>query len=158
MAYLVRKINIAKWDSIENGDSSVDVSADAITQCLNTKKNTISLWFIPSIEQLIDAAVAMTSKKGNLESEDFVCIPLDDLKDFTIDSTPGDTLYTEFANNHRDMTQLTYIKLGILKDLILKSLNTNNYYKRYTKTELKEHYHHLIKNSKLNKEELKFFI
>jgi len=71
MSLFVRKIIKSKWyqTDIENGD---DVSADAITNCMKTKQNTLSVWEIESPDELDNAVLAIVSQHQHLETIDVV--------------------------------------------------------------------------------------
>ena len=63
MSLLVRKINRAKWlqTDIAHGD---DISADAITNCMKTTSNRLSVWEVESEARIEEAALAIASYNG----------------------------------------------------------------------------------------------
>ena len=67
MPLLVRKINKAKWQQIDLTISN-DASGDAITNCLKTKSNTLSVWMIDSENQIDDAFLALLANQDRIET------------------------------------------------------------------------------------------
>lgn len=153
MSYVVRKINRAKWPSTEIKVG--DISSDAITQCLYTKQNTISFWEIESEDYLIDAVLAIVSQFKHLDTIDVVMLEKEqiDKSEINYESTEGVTLLEEFKDNHIDLIELNYSKLGKLAELI--SINIlNDRYERLTKGDLKRILSKAIQKGRLSKDEL----
>ena len=92
MSLLVRKIEKGKWlqNDILNGQ---EISADAITNCMKTIRNTLSTWHIANEEQIDDAVLAIVSAHQHLDTIDVVYISQDKLNKFGISmkNTPGQT-------------------------------------------------------------------
>ena len=59
MSLLIRKINRNRW--LEEDEVPNDVPADAITGCMRTQRNTLSVWEVPD-EGKIDEAVKEIGK------------------------------------------------------------------------------------------------
>jgi len=72
MPFLVRKISYSKWRASVEGDTTP--SADAITSCMRTSGNTLSLWLIEDLTKLDDAIIAIASDFKQLEAIDIVPI------------------------------------------------------------------------------------
>lgn len=153
MPLLIRRISRAKWDKI----GVDDVSADAITSCLRTNQNDLSVWRISSEQELSDAILALISgsKQSKLSTLHYVIIDetLIIERGFTLKETPGDTVALELVDKHRDIENLTYVKLGIIKDLILDCIS-NDRTSFITRKSLKELLIHAIKTGKIKKESL----
>ena len=102
MSFLIRRINRAKWDIL----ISDDVSADAITSCLKTFQNDLSVWYISNITDIENAILALItgSKQSSLstlhviilEEERLICENLD------LYNTDGDTVVKSLISTHRD--------------------------------------------------------
>lgn len=153
MPLLIRRISRAKWDKI--GDE--DVSADAITSCLKTYQNDLSVWRISSEEELNDAILALISgsKQTKLSTLHYVIID-EDLaleKGLSLKETPGDTVAIDLVDSHRDIEELTYVKLGVVKDLILECIE-NEKASFMTKKNLKDLLKEAIESGKIQKETL----
>lgn len=153
MPLLIRRISRAKWDKIGNED----VSADAITSCLKTYQNDLSVWRISSVEDLNNAILALISgsKQTKLSTLHYVMIDenLAFEKGLSLKETPGDTVALDLVESHRDIEELTYIKLGVVKDLILECID-NDKASFMTKKNLKDLLKDAIKNGKIQKETL----
>lgn len=129
MAFLVRKFNKAKWLQTDLTVTN-DVGADAVTGCLNTKGNSLSVWQIDDETSTnIDTAVlAIVSKHHHLESFDVVI--LDEAviaaHSILIEENPGDTPVDSLRDRHRDISNLTFASLGHVKDAIVDELRSDN--------------------------------
>lgn len=130
MSIVVRRINRAKWQQILDENNITDSSADAITNCLKTTKNDLSVWKIDSIDELNIAILALItgSQQTKLSKIDYVYFEENDLhnKGLSLNQTIGDTVIDDYKNMHRDLSELTYSKLGIIKDLIIEFLSKND--------------------------------
>ena len=155
MPLLIRRISRAKWERIGNHD----VSADAITSCLKTYQNDLSVWRISSKDELNDAILALItgSKQTKLSTLHYVIIDEDLVFDngLSLKKTDGDTVASNLVKNHRDIEQLTYSKLGVVKDLVLKCINSDNA-SFMTKKNLKDLLRKAINNGKVKKRRFKF--
>jgi len=121
MPFLVRKVERAKWaqNDLSNGDP---VSADAITNCMKTRDNSLSVWEIEESEDLEKAVLAIASDGRHIDTMDFVILKLDDLenKRIEVSSEPASTPVSEFNSNHRNILKLNYGSLGTVAELIAK--------------------------------------
>ncbi len=154
MSLLVRKINKAKWFQVDLW-STYDVSADAITNCLKTSKNTLSVWKIETENDLDQAVLALVSNQDNLDTIDVVILDESSLVDYNVRiiSSPGNTPIESLTEAHRDLSELSYTTLGIVKDHIVSRIR-NNYIKRYTVGNLKKLLKNSIEQGLLKKEDL----
>lgn len=134
---LVRKVNGAKW---RRNDLSVwdNVSADAITHCLKTNCDTLSTWKINSQDDINEAVLAIVSAGDFLEAFDVIPLEAEHLKANGIDSlkTVGDTPIIELRDQHFNLTDLSYKKLGIIANHIIDQINKDKM-QRYTFGKLK---------------------
>lgn len=137
MSYLVRKVEAAKWrqNPITEG---AEVSADAITNCMKTKRNSISVWEIAEEASINEAILAIVSASDHIDTIDVALLPLQSVIDagITLQSTPGITPVPELVNSHRDISELNYHSLGIIKDIIVDQFKMDRV-TRYTKKQLK---------------------
>jgi len=149
MALLVRKIDKSKWlqNDILRGE---DVSADAITICMKTTRNTLSTWRIDNEAQLDDAVLAIVSAHQHLDTIDVVWMSQDQLREEGIDikDVPGVTPIVDLVDNHVDIVDLTYKSLGKVAYCIVKCFSKNSV-KRYTRTNLKKLLRTAIKSGRL---------
>jgi len=149
--YLIRKINKSKWYQINIMEDD-DVSADAITNCLKTTGNTLSVWSIDSEEDIDEAVLAIASNLDHIETIDVVILNDTTLREYGISiiTSTGNTPIESLREIHRDLAELTFSKLGIVKDHIVERIR-NNKIKRFTKGQLKK----LLSNA-INKGLLQF--
>ncbi len=154
MSYLVRKINKSKWFQIDISSDS-DASGDAITNCLRTNKNTLSFWKIKDKRNIESVILALTASADHLETIDIVVLENKEIEEqIDVVPTTGNSPYEPMNSAHRDLTDITYSKLGIIKDCIIKAIR-KDLLKRFTRSKLKSILIKAIENGKLNPEDLK---
>ncbi|MBB1150791.1 hypothetical protein H4K35_11805 [Myroides sp. NP-2] len=156
MPILVRRINRAKWGQNCNENDLEDSSADAITNCLKTNNNDLSVWRIESIDQLENALLALITSKqqSKLSTLHYVLIDEELLKanDLNLSETPGDTVIESLKDSHRDINNLTYSRLGKMKNIILNCLNEDDKYNFITKSKLKAFLKKAIADGKIQRD------
>ncbi|UYQ93957.1 hypothetical protein MKQ68_02465 [Chitinophaga horti] len=156
MPFVVRRINRAKWDQLK--DANGDVSADAITICLKTTNNDLSVWRIDSLSDLEKAILALVTGACavKLSTIYIVVINEDDIKNKGLQLTPtdGDTTITSLVKLHQDISSLTYNKLGAVKDLILHCFSSPTTFQTYTRKQLKDLIKDAITNNSISISEL----
>lgn len=152
--YLIRKINKSKWFQINIIEDS-DVSADAITNCLKTTRNTLSVWAIENEEDLNNAVLAIVSNQDHIETIDIVILNNSTLQDqdITIIASSGNTPIESLRDIHRDLIDLTFSKLGIIKEHIVERIRSKKL-KRFTKGQLKKLLNDAINNGLLKLDDL----
>jgi hypothetical protein len=137
MALLIRKIEYNKWMErrILEGEQP---SGDAITNCMKTKGNTLSLWSIDNEDELEEAVLAIAAQFNNLDAIDVLKIDplLIQAKGLPVEACPGLTPYVGFVNNHLHVVNLDYMSLGLMADVIVESIRQEGR-KRVTFGELK---------------------
>jgi hypothetical protein len=147
----VRKINQAKWlqNDIKNG---ADVSADAITNCMKTSRNTLSLWRIADEAQIEEAVLAIVAGADHLDAIDVAVMPSQRLTEagLTVVASPGNTTVKSLVDTHADIQNLTYSSLGLVANCIVECFNENKV-KRYTKGSLREILRRAIASGKLDR-------
>ena len=157
MSILVRRINRAKWQQIINEDDTSDSSADAITNCLKTTNNDLSVWKIDTIEGLENAFLALItgSQQTKLSTLHYVLLEENVVleKGLSLKESEGDTNVVSLKNTHKDISKLTYRRLGIIKDLIIEQLK-NDDETFFTKSQLKEILKKAIHEGKVSKDSL----
>ena len=137
MSILVRKIDKGKWltDDSVNAES---IPADAITGCMKTKNNTLSVWEIDTEDNLNKAYLAIASGLQHLESIDVVLMDADVITKEGIDyeKTLGQIPIKALSTLHLDLINLTYNKLGTIASHIVDKFKENKV-KRLRRNELK---------------------
>ncbi|MDO8721747.1 MAG: hypothetical protein Q7J31_05910 [Syntrophales bacterium] len=127
MSLLVRKIARAKWGK-DGGVDSVS-SADAITGCLKTASNELSVWIIHDAREIEDAILALVSVSDTCDAIDIVTISEDRLvtPGLKIKISSGKTPYVAFKDRHRDIYELDYHSLGSIAALVRDAITTGHY-------------------------------
>ena len=141
MSLLVRRINRAKWEQIVDTGIDKDGSADAITNCLKTDHNDLSVWHIESDTDLEKAILALITGPSQTKLCTLHVVIIDEsivsTNGLSLVKTKGDTVVKDLVNTYKDLTNLTYEKLGIVKDLIVDSIKDERA-TFYTKKKLQE--------------------
>lgn len=153
MPLLVRKINRSKWNNAD--DNVFNLSSDAISNCLKTTRCTLSVWKITSEEELDEAVLALISNGSKLETIDVVTLDGDYLLkvEVTGEETEGITKVPDLVNNHMDLNQLNYYKIGLVAEHIIQRIKLKKV-KRYTIEELKKILQNAIQADRLKIEDL----
>ena len=137
MPKVVRKIDHGKWMQrrILEGETP---SADAITNCLKTTNNTLSLWAIDDDSEMDEAVLAIGSQFNDLDAIDIVTIDTSSItrRGLSTNQCPGLTPYKRFEDRHLDVVGLDYASLGLMADVIIDSLRQGSL-KRIMREELK---------------------
>jgi len=127
MPLLIRRINRAKWDLVD--EETNDVSADAITNCLKTYNNDLSVWRIEDEKDLDNAILALITgcKQTKLSTLHYVIIDEEIISrnQLSLLETEGDTVVVNLKNTHRDIGHLTYQRLGKVKDIVLDCIRND---------------------------------
>ncbi|MDF7822141.1 hypothetical protein P1X15_31290 [Runella sp. MFBS21] len=76
----VRKYNRAKWEQNNREYHFEETPSDAITNCIKTSGNTLSVWEITDISQIDEAILAIASGMNNLDSIDIIFLDSDFFK------------------------------------------------------------------------------
>jgi hypothetical protein len=155
MSLFVRKIDRGKWPQAVLHQNT-DPSADAITNCLKTKQNALSVWEVISETDIDEAVLAIVSGGDHLEAIDVVLMSSDYLKKQGIDckQTKGLTSVDDLVEKHIDLSNLTYKKLGIIAYHIVDKI-IDQKVKRYTERQLKEILNQAIGQNRLTPDRLK---
>ena len=155
MSLLLRKIEKAKWmqNDILGGE---DVSADAITNCLKTTANALSVWEVGDKSQVSDAVLAMASQFDHLDTIDIALLCQGALgkAGLGVERSAANTALADFADNHREVVRLTYRKLGELAGLIVDEIRANRI-QRYTKGQLRTLLHAAVAKGRININDLR---
>ena len=136
MSLFVRKINRNNWPTIPT--PVPDIGSDAITGCMRTAGNSMSLYEINSEADADEAFLALVSNFDSIETFD---IMLMDRAQFTalgmnLIQSPGVTPVQSLRNTHWDVTDLTYNKLAPIAGYMLTCFQADKHDRR-TKGKLK---------------------
>jgi hypothetical protein len=124
MSFIVRRINRAKWEK-----PMPNVDADAITNCIKTHQNTLSVWEISGIDKLDEAILALVSgsKQTHLSTLNIIHfeenVLLQNSIEYIKDSATADTIIDDLKQSHIDIVNLTYTSLGNVGNIIQDCIN-----------------------------------
>lgn len=134
MSYLLRAFLKNEWKK-NIGKSLNDFFADPITKCIKTSGNTLSVWITStddfSSDEIKDLILAFASSTKQPATLDFILLDEAILSTNNIEiiETVGMTKFFTQNDKHRDLSNLTYEKLGIVSTHIMSQANvpTNMY-------------------------------
>ena len=165
MGVCVRKINKSKWPTeeilAEKKDEEVlpILKADALTSCLRTSKDELSLWTVENTsDNEIKKAILALITNSRLERLDRIYVVYfdeDKVKQagLTLKKSPGDTVISTYTNLHQDMTELNYERMGKVSALIT-SASRDKRIKTYTEKVLREMLLDAIKSKLVDQKKL----
>ena len=156
MSIIVRRINLGKWkDYSENAtkrnllsrlihlkDVKYNAPADAITQCLKSKNNELSIWVVDNEKQIDYALLAMAlgTTISDVSTLHYLLIDEKELKGadliYNQSLDDADTAVPKLKHLHNNLSQIHYNELGKLQDIIVEQVKKNKQ-KRKTVSELK---------------------
>lgn len=133
----IRRVTKSKWQNQLDKLSNI-ISADAITSCLKTKDNEMSVWSVDNIE---DAILALASTNTSIAIVDIVELDakrLNQLK-FKVHQKNAKTPAEQLNNKHYDIVGLNYTTLGVIANEIASETTKNSeYIKRYSAAAVKK--------------------
>lgn len=155
MSLLVRKIDRSKWRLEGRNVEREHIPADALTNCMKTKQNRLSVWEIDSGDLIDEAALAIVASGQHIESIDLVALSREQLSQNRIgmSRSPGLTPVGDLKEKHMDLSDLTYGKLGVIAYQIAQVI-VENRVKRYTKVHLKAILKDAVTNGRVDVDEL----
>ena len=123
MSFLVRKITMSRWPRNNYGGLS-DISADTLTNVLNTKNNELSFWKAENEEEIKEIGASFFSRLNGAQSYiSLVAIPYEELESISsLKNSPkhGDTAIPKLKIKHYDLCNLTGKSLCATADAIAK--------------------------------------
>lgn len=149
MGVCVRKINKSKWPSEEELKNKSDeeilptLKADALTSCLRTSKDELSLWTVENTSDVeIEKAILALITNSRLERLNTIHIVYFDetfvrALGLELKVSAGDTVISTYEELHQDLIELNFHKLGQVSSLITSALRERRV-KRYNEKRLKE--------------------
>lgn len=141
MSYLLRKISRKKWDQNVKATAE-EITADAVTCCIKTFSNTLSVWHSPvddfDSKQVRILIYALASTMDRPDAIDLVWLSEDELLSLgiEIEETDGDSKCESANLLHRDLAKLRHKELGLVGVHIIEQLEHKKYYKRITRAQI----------------------
>lgn len=146
----------AKWEQSKL-DPLEEISSDAITGCLRTQNETLSLWKIEDEAMISDAIIALASNREIIQKLDYLIIPDSEISEFNLELREqlGESPYHDFNKNHLDIINLNYYKLGVVSNMIRKIINSDKgRITRVNEVEIEKLLCSAIEENKINIEDL----
>ena len=160
MAYYVRKIARSKWQETHLSSNEAQarqevkrVKADAITNCIKTSDNKLSLWRVDDKKDSIDDIVPLIIGFERPDTCDVVYISEEVFSEeqITLEQSSDDanTPIEELKQYHYNAIVKDYEGLGKFAKVVLKSLDNHKRFKgREVKTKLKD----MLNNHEIERE------
>lgn len=139
--YLLRSFSLSKWTPNLTKEL-INFETDPLTACTRTSSNQLSVWEIESLSwdsELIHKIItAFALNKDNPATLDFIFLDGNFLteKGIEIIHNDAETPYEEMNKYHKDLTELTYEKLGIVADHIVSQLKDSSTHKKIERADV----------------------
>jgi hypothetical protein len=135
---LIRKISAAKWQDCLS-ISATHITADAVTACLRTQENTLSLWSFTNDDEHAKSLLALACSLTSLSTIDITYISPQELasQSLTIHPNTASTPATKSNSLHVDIVNLDYSLLEKVANIV-KANVANGDFKRITKPEIRK--------------------
>ena len=141
MSFLVRKITKAKW-VVDDRLGSHAISADAVTSCLRTKANALSVWEChgPERPDVLGPVLALAAELERLDSIQVVAISRSSLEasGVALEATPGSTPVADLVPTHRDLVRLHLDTLGALARVIAAAVRQETTSYQFSKKQVRD--------------------
>lgn len=157
MKYVARKISPAKWRSKADMETE-DISADAVTGCLRTSRNTLSVWQCTLDEaDVAEVILALGSEMERLDTINVVLIEKSSLEEegLALEATLGKTPVEDLRSRHMDIVNLNMTKLCFLAREIAPKVRNNSDCYRFKATRVRQLIVEAIQNGRLELDSLK---
>lgn len=124
--YVARKISRAKWQTTGSGGEPRGAPADAVTACLRTGQNRLSLWrFTDPMQDLGEVALAMAANAERAETFDLVWLSAETLSLYEQEETEGKTAVKDLRDRHIDVCRLDGRGLVAIADHFFVAVQKN---------------------------------
>lgn len=124
--YVARKISRAKWQTHGAEVTERGAPADAVTACMRTGQNRLSLWrFKDPDHDLGEIALAMAANAERAETLDLVWVRLDTLSSYVQEETAGKTAVADLRDRHIDVCHLDGRTLVAIADHFFVAVQKN---------------------------------
>lgn len=132
--YIVRKFSKAKWTLLTEGSTSYkNLQADAVTSCLRTSSNTLSVWAVESTnwDEIKPVLAALFSSTDSPTRTDVIIMEKEVIENnigIALRQSDGSTPATENVNKlHHDLINIDLCKIDAFANLMYQeNIKTNN--------------------------------
>lgn len=125
---LIRKVSLAKWKGCLTTDGDY-ISADAVTACLRTTGNSLSVWKADSENEMKCALLALVASLQRLDAIEYVILNEEDLAvgNLGVMKTEADNPAIPPKELHHDIVNLDHNALKTVAKLIKKEVSDNKF-------------------------------
>ena len=156
MDSVARKFARAKWD-VKPFMGKDDISADAVTGCLRTNDNKLSLWVCEEEGETVEEVVLALATAGNrLEKMHLLVLPRVDLEaiGLTLEPSDGRTHVDDLIKRHADAVQVTLRNLSQIAQLFAGRIRSGIGYHLFTRLDVRRIIDKAISARRVHLEEL----
>jgi hypothetical protein len=143
MGLLVRMLEKQKWEKVNLIElGHIKTPADTITSDLKTASNTLSLWLVENMKDIPKGVLALAVSRNKITRLDVMIFEDHELteKGLLFKNTPenGHCPIEVFNDNHFDLTEMDYEKIGKFSELIISKLDDKEKCIRFDKNQINE--------------------
>lgn len=160
MSYYIRKIARSKWQAnrlSQNEEEAINeinsVKADAITNCIKTTGNKLSLWKVEEKRDAIEDIVPLIVGFERPDTCDVIYISEEIFEEegIELENSPEDANISieELKKFHYNAVVGDYEGLGKFAKVILRSLDTHQ---RFCRREVREKLKNMLKNHEIERD------
>lgn len=156
MSYYIRKISRAKWPEDVSEVEVKDVRADAITGCLRTASDELSLWKVDKIGNPEEDVLPIITgfEKPNRCEIVYIDEQLFREQGIEVIQEKGNTPLEELADTHYEALVKNYDGLGRFARVILTSLKNDENFVKLSDRKVKSIIKELVESGRLSAEQL----
>lgn len=134
---LLRKVSVAKWkECIRRGADYI--TADAITGCLRTQGNTLSLWCSSTEDEMQHSILALSTSLNKIDTISYIELDSEALEgdDLKLVSTDGQSAAPAYNQLHRDLVDLDNLALSRVAAHVKAKIEADDF-KTLTKADIR---------------------
>ncbi len=157
MQYFARKISRPKWE-VKPFMNPDEISADAITSCLRTTNNTLSLWECSTREDHISEVIlAIVTSMDRIDRIHIILLRRDELEadGLTLISNPGNTPIVDLRDRHVDVVNLEMKKLCSIARKRATNVRNDQDFHQFTRAHVKEMLRDTVMSDRVGIDQLK---
>ena len=156
MSYYIRKISRAKWPEDVSGVEVKDVRADAITGCMRTTSDELSLWKVDKIGNPEEDVLPIITgfEKPNRCEIVYIDEQLFIDQGIEVVQEKGNTPLKELADTHYEAFVKNYDGLGKFAKVILNSLKNDGNFVKISDRQVKNIIKRLVESGRISSEQL----
>ncbi len=154
MGFLVRKFTRSKWGDPVPADHHT-LKADAVTSCLRTSGDTLSVWRIADDTEIETGIMAIVGTLETIQGFHYLVLEEDAVLalGLNINESAGGSFVTELNGRHADIVNLTYDKIGLVADEMRRKISLEEY-DQITASKVKKRIKEAIENGTVKVEDL----